>query len=572
MRGLAVRFSPAFLGRMAFLLISSLISSLRSSSSLRRTVLLPAASLGLLALLPLSGKAQGIDFPRTMSGREVPGAYFQRLQERPDFFRIQGGWIARTAHAVETSEALTGTMPVAIILALFSDSPEPNVTSEDVQRAMFDGPSPYGTVSEFYTEVSGGRFGLTGQTAPWVRTSLTMAEVVGTEWGLGEDAQTGPYLFEAVAAADARMDFSQFDNDGPDGIPNSGDDDGVVDAVAIQYLEIAASCGGPSIWPHRSRLQYWNDGDPYETDDLGPTGTPIIVNDYTTQGATDCGGVEVQKATTIAHELGHVLGLPDLYDRSQGITPEKRRWVVGCWSLMAAGAWGCGTENRESWVRPTHMGPWEKELLGWLSEVEEVGEVLDHPFTLEPVQTGQHVLKIPLEPHVAATDAEYLLMEYRTQEGFDADLPASGVLIYHIDPKIGGNQPCDTCPQIYRVGMLEADGNNSLRLNFQQGGNRGEAGDAWGVPGPGTLSNNSHPSTRLSSGAPSPVTIYRIAIEGGLAQITLSSKRVAMGTLLQTFLGSGATPPTSEEREYLDSHGNGNGQYDVGDLRAYLKR
>jgi M6 family metalloprotease-like protein len=473
---------------------------------------------------------------------------------------------------METSESLTGTMPVAVILALFADSPEPHVTAGEVQRSLFDGPSPYGTASEFYAEASGGLFGLTGQTTPWVRTSLPMAEVVGSEWGLGDDAKTGTYLFEAVAAADPLIDFTQFDNDGPDGIPNSGDDDGVADAVAIQFLEVSASCGGPSIWPHRSRLEYWNDDVPFETEDFGANGTPIVVSDYTTQGATDCGGVQVQNASTIAHELGHVIGLPDLYDRSRGLTPEERRWVVGCWSLMAAGSWGCGADDRVSWVRPTHFGAWEKEVLGWLSEVEVVEPALDRSFDLEPVRTARRVLKIPLEPGLPLANSEYLLMEYRTQEGFDTDLPAAGVLVYHVDPKIGGNQPCDSCPQVYRVGVLEADGNNSLRLNFQEGGNRGEAGDAWGVAGPDHLTNNTSPSTRLNSGAPSPVTIYRIALEEGLARITLSSRAIPPETLLQGFLKTASTPLSSDERAYLDAHGNGNGQYDVGDLRAYLRR
>ena len=53
-----------------------------------------------------------------------------------------------------------------------------------------------------------------------------MAEVVGSNYGLGGDGQTGAFLFEMVEAVDPAVDFSQFDNDGPDGIANSGDDDG----------------------------------------------------------------------------------------------------------------------------------------------------------------------------------------------------------------------------------------------------------------------------------------------------------------------------------------------------------
>ncbi|MGD2123033.1 MAG: hypothetical protein PVJ76_14865, partial [Gemmatimonadota bacterium] len=168
--------------------------------------------------------------------------------------------------------------------------------------------------------------------------------------------------------------------------------------------------------------------------------------------------------------------------------------------------------------------------------------------------------------------AEYLLLEYRTKEGFDLDLPASGVLIYHVDPKISGNRPCDTCPQQYRVELLEADGDDTLRRTFLQGGNRGEAGDAWGVDGPGRLTNSTYPSTRRTDGSSSPVTIYQISLEGGQARVKLSTREIPRTNLVRPFLASSGPSVSPEEVEYLDSYGNQNGQYDVGDLRAYLKR
>jgi M6 family metalloprotease-like protein len=519
---------------------------------------------------PVSGQVVEVRPPGERRGPSP--AVLRRLEEQAGSPDLDRGWIARTTEAIRASEPLTGVMPVVVVLSLFADSPEPHVSSQQIQAALFEGPSPYGTVSDYYAEVSGGRFGVSGETTAWYRSSLTMAEVVGTEYGLGEDARTGAYLFEAVAAADGEVDFSRFDNDGPDGIPDSGDDDGVVDAVAFQYLEVSASCGGPSIWPHRSRLEYWNEGQPYLTGDMGANGSPIVVSDYTVQGATDCAGVDVQKASTVAHELGHVLGLPDLYDASRGLTPEMRRWVVGCWSLMAAGSWGCGTADRLSWVRPTHLGPWEKELLGWLSEVVVAEPALDLTYTLEPVQTSGRVLKVLLDPNAPDGQGEYLLLEYRARRGFDADLPAGGVMVYRVDPKVSGNRPCDTCPQLYRVSVLEADGNDGLRRTMEEGGNRGEAGDAWGLGAEGRLTNSTDPSTRLHSGAQSPVTLYSIVVEDGSARINLSARAVPAGSLLQSFLGSDATPLTAVEEDYLDSHGNRNGRYDVGDLRAYLRR
>lgn len=508
--------------------------------------------------------AQDIEALAHVNDRRLPAQYYQRVQQSPDFFDIRDGWIARAQSASESGSAVTGELPLAVILALFSDSDEPFVTEQDVQRVLFDGPSANGTVRGFYSEISRGSFTIAGEALPWVRTSLTMGEVVGASFGLGQGARTGSYLVQALVATDIVTDFGRFDNDGPDGIPNSGDDDGLVDAVAFEFLEIAASCGGPAIWPHRSRISAWT-GSPFITNDNTPAGQPIAINDYIVQSAVTCDGVEIQNAGTIAHELGHVLGLPDLYDATDGIQPEQRRWVVGCWGLMAAGSWGCGQVDRSLWQRPTHMSPWSKDQLGWVNETV-VGEVRDQEFTLGPVQTTGDILKIPLSP------TEFLQVEYRPAMAFDVNLPASGVLVYHIDTALP-RLPCDTCAKIYRVALVEADANRGLVRPALQGGNRGEAGDAFGTQGPSRLSNSTTPSTRLNSGNSSSVTIYSIAVIDGAARIRLSTVAIAISRLLERFTGAQTgNPLTADEIEYVDRIGNGNGSYDVGDLRAYLRR
>ena len=140
-------------------------------------------------------------------------------------------------------------------------------------------------------------------------------------------------MVEALEAVDELIDFREFDNDGPDGVPDSGDDDGVVDAVAFEFREVSASCGGPGIWPHRSGIAFWDrDRRPFESSDQGAGGGGIKVNGYIIQGATDCTGDALQTANTTAHELGHLLGLPDFYHPIDGRQPWQRRWVLGCWA------------------------------------------------------------------------------------------------------------------------------------------------------------------------------------------------------------------------------------------------
>ncbi len=516
-----------------------------------------------LALSAPPSHAQDLEVTAQLTGRSLPPGYFARKRQQPDAFELRRGWIQRAQAVAAQQQVMTGTLPVVVVQALFADSPEPTVTAADLQQFLFDGPAPWGTLTDYYEEVSGGALAVTGQALEWVRTDITMAETVGTSYGLGQDARTGEWLVQALTRADPTVDFGQFDNDGEDGQPNSGDDDGYVDVVAVQFYEVSASCGGPAIWPHRWVLWGWTGSD-FVTDDARFGGGFIRIDDYITQSVVDCDGEPVQKVGTIAHELGHVLGLPDLYDATEGIQPQQRRWVLGCWSLMAGGSWGCG-QLEGPWNRPTHMSPWEKSRLGWVA-VEDVGNAAKGlEFVLEPVQSSGRVLRVPLSLR------EYLLVEYRDRQGFDVDLPAGGVLIYHIDPTLP-LRPCASCAKVYQVAMEEADANDGLIRTFLEGGNLGEAGDPFAVDGPASLTSRTEPSTRLNSGAASPVTLYSIVVDGGAARIVLSTAALTEAVVVGPLLDEAGPALPPEDADYLDRIGNQNGQYDVGDLRAYLTR
>ncbi len=123
---------------------------------------------------------------------------------------------------------MVGTFSFPLILGLFSDSPEPQaIYSRDrVQDEYFDGPQANldaaGTIPEFYSEVSGGLVTLSGVTFDWQRTTLARSDVTAGQSGLGEDARTGEFIVQVLQRLDdGSVDWGQFDNDGPDGVPNS---------------------------------------------------------------------------------------------------------------------------------------------------------------------------------------------------------------------------------------------------------------------------------------------------------------------------------------------------------------
>jgi len=224
----------------------------------------------------------------------------------------------------------------------------------------------------------------------------------------------------------------------------------------------------------------------------------------------------------MAHELGHALGLPDYYhwiDRSAGA--RGRRWVLGCWDLMAAGSWGCGRiEEPRLTFGPTHLSAHSKHRLGWIDYVQ-LGEVWNEEIYLDPVQTSGRGLRIALD----GTGDEYLLAEYRARVGFDEALPAAGVLFYKQD--LGASlfpDPAGAAP--YFLTVLEQDDDDGLLRTDPQGGDRGAAGDVWGVGSVGELHALSRPPLLTSAGAATPVTVHEVSVVGGRARLVVPTPKL----------------------------------------------
>jgi hypothetical protein len=132
-----------------------------------------------------------------------------------------------------------------------------------------------------------------------------------------------------------------------------------------------------------------------------------------------------------AHEYGHALGLPDLYDTdysSQG---------AGDWSLMSGGSWNGAARIGD---RPAHLDAWCKYALGWATPML-IAASQDN-ITIAPASQSNAVYQfLPGSP---ASGGEYFLVENRqtTPGSFDYALPGPGLLIWHIDESrnLGNNK------------------------------------------------------------------------------------------------------------------------------------
>ncbi len=331
-----------------------------------------------ILLIPLSGLAQ-IYPPKP--GVPMPQAYFDRMAQDRTVFQFQRAWIQKVEQIKKNREAyiqergfynrqfltadlkksisVTGTVAVPVFCSKYANTGADPYAASVLDTKLFTGPYSPQTLSQFYNEISYGDITMTGTVYGWHQLAQNDTYYEGPAgcYGLCISAKTGEFLTETLNAWDGSVDFGQYDNDGPDGIPNSGDDDGYVDFVAFVQPEAGAECGNNNIWSHRWVIAGWIGGSGWTSNDPAAGGGFIIANDYVMQPAFNCGGITPIDIGVFCHEFGHAFGLPDLYDTRGGSAG------VGHWGLMGSGSWNTVTQ-------PAHMCAWSKSELGWVNLVE----------------------------------------------------------------------------------------------------------------------------------------------------------------------------------------------------------
>lgn len=181
---------------------------------------------------------------------------------------------------------------------------------------------PTGSVKDVFLDTSDNKLRLESTVVDWVTIDQDETDCAG-----GYSARTSSFqscLREALSLATKEIDFGLFDDD----------NNGHIDAITFLHSGYAAEFGGSDaygtplsdrIWSHKWSL--YASGGSFASNGVRVTDYHISPAVWGTSGS------QIGRIGVIAHETGHFLGLPDLYDYGGGSG-------IGSWSLMA-NSWGC---------------------------------------------------------------------------------------------------------------------------------------------------------------------------------------------------------------------------------------
>jgi len=288
----------------------------------------------------------------------------------------------------------------------------------DYNRAHYEN-MYFNRMADYYERQSSGRYSVDGKVTEWVKVpfnerrygsndcdvdgDIEIGEpgsadsiVCNNTWFLIRDAMAfwvQQQLDSGMTMAQVNEYLATFDIQDRYDINGNGkfdEPDGVIDHFQIVHAGGDEAAGDPiygqdAIWSHRWATQL-HTGCSYDAAGVRslrigrggvssgqtiPTNdTNYCVFDYTIQ--PENGGLGV-----FAHEYGHDLGLPDLYDTSGNTGGAENS--TGFWTLMSSGA-NIGDGGRDGiGDDPTDLGAWEKFQLGWLNyDVAFAGEKSSH--------------------------------------------------------------------------------------------------------------------------------------------------------------------------------------------------
>lgn len=302
-----------------------------------------------------------------------------------------------------------------------------------LNRSGYDTEGARGSVRDYFIANSDSLFRPSFRVIGPLRLSKPTS-YYGENGSEGEDLRVGCLVSEACHLADSQVDFSLYDTS----------HNGRVDMVYLFYAGFGENenrLHPEYIWPHAGNI-----ADSLVRLDDTLIGRYACSPEYMGE---ESGSHYVSTIGLFCHEFGHVLGLPDFYNTATGagITP-------GGMSVMDK---GCYLDQGRC---PAAYSAFEREYIGWLQIPE--ANVMAAASASTPETNERTTPADPSQANTTATSAcavllsslnasetrsgalrafkikipstaETFYFENRQSEGWDASLPAHGLLVFHVD-------------------------------------------------------------------------------------------------------------------------------------------
>ena len=342
-----------------------------------------------------------------------------------------------------------------VILVNFSNSKFANTNNQAAMNELMNSDNytyngATGSVRKFFSDQSDGQYKPDFEVIGPVTLTNNVAHYGGND-ASGNDVLPGDMVVEACSIANATygVDFTQYDNDG----------DGEVDFVYIIYAGKGEADGGAeeTIWPHNWSLdaaRYWNNCS-YTTTQSRFDGK--YINNYACSGELDGSSGKRAGIGTIAHEFGHVIGLPDLYDIAYGQNYEDEA-TPGAWHIMDGGSY-----NNDGKTPPNYT-IYDKYFLGWKTPINPAATAQNLSLIANG-QSGYQGYQIASSNSLLTannTNTVYYI-ENRQQSGWDAYLPGHGLVIWKImyNQSVWNDNAPNATPGTLRYTIVSASGNTT---------------------------------------------------------------------------------------------------------------
>lgn len=197
------------------------------------------------------------------------------------------------------------------------------------------------------------------------------------------------------------------------------DNDGIVDNLTIILSGSSDISARYLLWPKRADLVS-------ATNEFMINGKKVVgyILTFDKSNGFDLMNNIPINTGVLCHEMSHALGTYDLYHANDNLNP------VGVWDLMS--------DNQVTAQNMTVYTKWR--YCKWLEEEygsDGIPEITEPGvYTLNPVGSATpENIAYKIKP---IGSNEYFVLEYRKKEGFDSNLPESGLIIYRINPAFSG--------------------------------------------------------------------------------------------------------------------------------------